>query len=517
MLRQWLLSTATSLFHNTIVMLLDSNPLLFINLVVLRPHIIALSTAYCTMSISKLILVISPATFQNLSASKAFWMSTVAVLALPLVDIIPVEIKCGYNNKEVHDQYEYRVILQFELGIKNKTFESTIENITESAQDVFGGYNGKDNVCFVAPIIKIISILTTVLELIKLIIVVMIELRKLVKQKRIEDIPIHTIYTKPNSLVNPQLNISQHHIPPVRTSSLPNPEVTSRNFDTQSNGLVNVLPAEEGDNFTDSEQETATATVVTIAVIEATPAATIDNTDVKNDATTTVIADTNTENSAEFVARTARIEVNPSLLDSTTARVEDNGDLIEKNVEQILGSAAVIKVTSASSQNTSKTAEIANEFERTLPSIVEIEVFNEEISASKYDTVTSIQQMSTTKVFTADQTIKTNNISATPEMVPLNSLQKTVAGTIKNTLKFILFRAVTLVLALFFLYIVALISVYITGQGKQFFFPWFGLLLARLLAIFSPVGYIIFDRDLRIYVFFKVKKMWQRFSYFLGQ
>ena len=130
-----------------------------------------------------------------------------------------VEMDCGYNNKKVHNQFEYRVILKFELGIQNNPFEGEFENNTSSTKAVLQGFNDMDNVCTAAPIIKILSVLTTALELIKIIIMVVIKVRK---QRRIMDIPL----TPPS--LTPHLNSSVHPNQQVSIISALNPEISRK-------------------------------------------------------------------------------------------------------------------------------------------------------------------------------------------------------------------------------------------------------------------------------------------------
>ena len=420
-------STATSLFHKKIVMLFDSDPLMFINLFLLRPHVIALMTAYCSTSISKLMLLISTVTFQNLSAKKGFWITLVAVFGITVLDIILIELKCGYNNKETHDQFDYRLILQFELGMMNKTFKRAEENINSTIEDGHGKLHKADKVCTFFPIMQIVCCLTIILEITKLTIVVLLEVRKLFKLNNTNTVP--SGHFPP--LENPQYKMSAEsfQLEISRSEIVLNPTDLKQHINKCSRRLGYENPASEIDCSTNSTNNIAATSVKTNATVGVTPV---------------IVEDTT---------------------DAVETSTSEGADDIRKETEK----------------------EASIETEETVP--------------TKEDRSTAPQKiLEPYSTATVQQSARSSGHS-----------DKTITGTIKNALRLILYRAATLSLVLFLLFIVTYISVYKTNKGKKSFLPWFLVLLSRLMTYFVPVADILYDKDMRLYTFLKVKQLLQRY------
>ena len=436
--RYWLVSAATSLFHYQLIEAVLSHPLTFINLMVLRPHIIILLTSYCTMSVSKLILVISPAIFQNISAQKGFWVSMFVVIFLSVLDLILIEIKCGYNEKDLHDQFEYKAVLRFELGMNNNTVEQVLKSINSSTEDSKYQYREEYKGCRFFPFIQILCFAIIGLELIRLFVVVILEVRKLLKTKRVNDNQA-PVLNQPQRQGNH--NITSHNCQPTETNR--GVVLTPDNFNSiggNCSRIINVMPA---DDSTNSIEETTTTSVC-------------HNT----------------------------IEMSPSEANNSFATRDRSADCIE-----------VIDETTAE-ENTFSGKETLAQTEESVPS-----------TSARNENAKPAAANEDHKV----QILEPNITAAILKKVSSRPIERTITETIKNTMRLILFRAATLSLVFFLFYIIAYVSVYSTNNGKELFLPRLALSIARLLTIFVPVGYIAFDRDIRVYVFFKVKHMWQRY------
>ena len=79
----------------------------------------------------------------------------------------------------------------------------------------------------------------------------------------------------------------------------------------------------------------------------------------------------------------------------------------------------------------------------------------------------------------------------------------TLVGTVKKTLRLLLFRTGSLSLVGFIVYIVAY-----NNDKEMTFSPRLIVLIGRSFAFFLPLVGILFDREIRVYVFFKLRQWW---------
>ena len=140
----WIVSAAGSLFRGTTVGMLRSHPQAFICPLALGPYALSVATAYLTLSVTKLIHVLSPVTFQNLSPRKGFWISLFATIFLPLSDMVLIQTRCGLHTKELNDPFEYKIIFKYELGMLNEIF-GRVENFTEFTDDDENAFGNMTN------------------------------------------------------------------------------------------------------------------------------------------------------------------------------------------------------------------------------------------------------------------------------------------------------------------------------------------------------------------------------------
>ena len=226
-------------------------------------------------------------------------------------------------------------------------------------------------------------------------------------------------------------------------------------------------------------------------------AATIDNASAR----ATELATATEVNVDEVVVKSPTNEVTLSTIDKTAALIEEICDVPLKNHDDIVKVTAAIKNNAFTSENNeNKIEDITDVTEEETPTLIEGTVsLSSDISTA--NEVTAAVQI-------VNPNISEHSITIEKDMTLTHLSKRTTTQTITYTLRMILFRVATMVLVLFLMYIIALISVSLTGEGKESLFPWFALLLARLLSFLAPVGYVIFDRDLRV---FKLKNVWQSF------
>ena len=427
-IRAWIASAAGSIFHTITTMMLNSYPQVFLALLMPRHYSIALIVAYCSHSISKLILVISPATFQNIRASTGFWFSLLAALLVPLLNMVLYQIKCG---NEADILFENTKIFREELGLTNLVLGGAEINVTTAKK---GGWELKDKVqsCAGFPTLMVIIISTITLEIIKCILVMIIERIKINNK-------IHNSSLLPTgqntNLNNPALNNPLHLIEPVGATNevVLNPGDLKNNIEVHTSSIIYVRPA---------------------------PGAT------PIDLTTPTIG--------EIVTVTEEIVTLSEEIVTSTEEVAASTEEIVTLTEEIV----------------TATEEVAALTE-------ELAASTEEVDASTEEIVTLSEEIDTS----------TEEVAASRPAIRDISLSK----TIKNTLKLILFRAGTLSLIGFTVCIVALIPFLSHNNNPPPFFSKLLTSIARYFAFFLPLAWILFDRDIRVNTFLKLRSLWHRY------
>ena len=236
--RFWIISAAGSLFHDLTSRLIESYPRVIVTLFATRVYTMSLGTAYCTMSISKIILLLSPAVFQNLSHRKGFWVSAGTVMTITLMDMILNVIKCGGGTRDEHDPLEHTKTFMYELGMANDTFGEAVSKISLSENS--GENNDVEDKCRAYfPTTKIIVIATFLLEIVKLILAILIDIRKTIQRKnRVANI------SKPSPTqlrpCSPQLNSSSLHLTSTTSSE---PEDIATEILSHCSTVIYVRPA----------------------------------------------------------------------------------------------------------------------------------------------------------------------------------------------------------------------------------------------------------------------------------
>ena len=172
-IREWMGSIAGSMLRNITIMMLNVCPGVLMALLDPRHYSLGLVTAYCTMSVSKILLIIAPVTFQNLNSSKGFWSSLLAALLVPSVERILNLIKCGDFTMKVEDPFYHALMIRDELGLTNFVFE----NVTASKEETKS--------CAYFPTLVFVIIVIVTLEMIRLTILIIMETRKK-KQENIQ-------------------------------------------------------------------------------------------------------------------------------------------------------------------------------------------------------------------------------------------------------------------------------------------------------------------------------------------
>ena len=406
-IREWMASVAGSMFRNITMIMLNSCPGVLMTLLDPRHYGIGLVTAYCTLTVSKLILIISPVTFQNISSSQGFWFSLLAVLLVPLVERILNLIKCGELTTEVEDPFFHAMMIRDELGMTNFVFGGATGNVTASEEDS-EIYVEETKFCAYFPTFVFVVIVMVTLEIIKFIILLILERRKInIKINNSNSLPdmLHNIHE------NPEFNNSAHHSQPVRATPevVLNPAELGRDSAVQSSNIIYVRPAP-------ADESIATMPVQTTAPIE---------------------------DRASVVYLTAPIT--------------------ETNIAPVISPAAATLAASAVVMNSAAAEETP--------------AWTKEIAAST-------------------KTIRDTSLS----------------GTIKNTLNLIFFRAGTLSLLGFIMCIVTLVPINVYIKDKDLpFFPELLIIIARYFAFFLPLAWVLFDRDIRVYTFLKLRSLWQRY------
>ena len=462
--RSWIASIAGSIFRNMTTLMLDSYPGVFMALLLPRHYSIALVTAYCTFAASKLLLIISPVTFQNISSFKGFRFSFLAALLIPSLDRVFNQIKCGYcTTKEDHPFYNTMIIRE-ELGMPNYVFKGTVVNATTTEEEG-RECEAKVKPCAFFPTLMVVVILMITLEMIKFMLII--------KRRKINNKIHNSKLSPPRQSTNPKnlaLTNPSHILQPVIATHevVLSPGDLERGHVVHGSNIIYINPS-PGDEII------AATTMQTIALIE---------------------------DSASIVALT-----------STTT--EGNGATSEYPTDLTIGSSSTFEKNAASAEETAALAEeIASSTEEIVASTEEVAASTQEIVASTEELPASREEIaaSTQEIASSTQEIAA---SSEEEAASTEEIRDTsLSGTIKYTVKIILFRAGTLSHSLFgfLMCIIILVPMNVFTNDKHL--PFFNRLLssiARYFAYVLPWAWILFDRDIRIYTFLKLRNMRQRY------
>ena len=252
--RFWIVSAAGSMFRNLTLSFLEAYPRLFVALLLPRPYTISLETAYLAVSVSKLILVISPAMFQNLSSRKWFWISTILTLVCPMLDMIVNKLKCKHYIGATDNKFEHTMIFRQELGILNSTSGGEKRNATNpTLQSV--GLSGEESLCYLFPTPGLLCFLILVLEFIRPMSAIIKESRKRSnKPRKTGGIPLPTS-DNIQRLQEPSSNCSIPQLVGTTREVVLSPEDLESNITANTRTIIHVRAAIQTDEATTLDEE----------------------------------------------------------------------------------------------------------------------------------------------------------------------------------------------------------------------------------------------------------------------
>ena len=444
-IRCWIVSAAGSVFRSVTIFFLNSFPRTFIALMQPRQYCTCIMIVYASTTVSKLILILSPASFQSLSASKGFWISLLATILLPLSDMLLNQIRCEVFTKNLTDPFEYTNIFREELGMENDIAEEVLGNITMS--------KGDSSYCAYFSTSVIFAVITLALEIIKLILEILFEIRKkMSRPQRIGTVSFPRVRPQPSH--NPPAQPIRNHREVVLSPVHLEP-IVEAHCSTQ----INVMPAPETETIEDLTENTAATLGERASVLEG--------------------------SGAPMQVMSLTQEITNNFVEGTSVSV---GETSVSNGEKSL-SVGETAVT---------VGETAITFGETAVTVGETSGTVGETSGTVGETAVTVGETA----FSIGETAVT--------VKEITNKTITLSETIKSTLGAVLLRPGTLSLVAFLIYLLGCIPI-LLSNSRIALLPHLLIYIIRFFAYFRPLVWILFDTDIRVYTFLKLRHIWQRF------
>ena len=495
----WLVSVGGSLFPDIILMFMKCFPRLFILMVASSPYLLSMATAYCTVAVSKILLLLSPATFHNLSTRIGFWTSAIAALLVPLIGGILNQIKCEVFTKKLVDTFRQRRLIKYALGISNRTHERAEGNITI---DTGGSKDSseEDKDCSTVPVLAIVWTLLIGLELVKLIMASIIEVKKITARRKhvnkvMPALELADMGPKDETKAEVVENISHTNEGPVEAddkTSSGNQEIAIPDVKQSFNNKKVTMAFEKVSSTNQgSVQDTSSAadeiSVISIQVDVATSAKN------KNAFPSKI--------STATITNLTGVEIDVSIIDKEEIISTNKG--MPMTVEEISPTKKYMPATIV--EMSLQVEGISSTREETTGTVEEISSSTEEIAVADKEVSRDVEiVVSNIELKQADGTDISN--------VPSPPSKKTVAGTLISTMRSTLLRAGSLSLVICLVFIVARCSIYMTKKDMELsLFPQLMLVLVRYMAYLVPLVCILFETDVRVYTLLKIKRLYQKY------
>ena len=166
--RTYILSIPACWFNSTLSTFFQNQPILSTSLFSMRPYILLQAGLVCTLSAARLLLFVSPATFQN-ATGQPIWMilSGSVSFLIVVLDHIYSAVHCNiYSDGSKVDQMITRIALRKELGIQNVKTNRTCSRTTDLVKHI-SEEETETGVCKLFPTFAILTSICLFLEFIK--------------------------------------------------------------------------------------------------------------------------------------------------------------------------------------------------------------------------------------------------------------------------------------------------------------------------------------------------------------
>ena len=153
----------------------------------MRPYLLLQAGLGCTLSAARLLLFVSPATFQS-ATGQPIWMilsGSVSILIVVL-DCIYSTVHCYiYSDGSEVDQMIIRSLLRKELGIQNVNTNRTCSRTTDLIKHLSEEETESHGVCKLFPSLAILAIICLLLEFIKIGVAIKTEMLKIRRKNKV--------------------------------------------------------------------------------------------------------------------------------------------------------------------------------------------------------------------------------------------------------------------------------------------------------------------------------------------
>ena len=171
----------------------------------MRPYILLQAGLVCTLSAARLLLFVSPATFQN-ATGQPIWMilSGSVSFLIVVLDHIYSAVYCNiYSDGSKVDQMITRIALRKELGIQNVNTNRTCSRTTDLIRHLSEEETESHGLCKLFPSLTILAIICLLLEFIKIGVAIKKEMLKIRRKNKVMLSKINIDLQKKN-LTRPQ-------------------------------------------------------------------------------------------------------------------------------------------------------------------------------------------------------------------------------------------------------------------------------------------------------------------------
>ena len=412
------------------------------------------------------------------------------------------------------------MIFSDSLGITNYSFVEAVENNNNSIENTIRSDREKAFCSFV-PIPGILCGILVALELTRLIIVTVKEIKKIIhQQNQVHNFPLPALPPQNNPLSSFSLNL-----PPAMNSTENITTPSEMNVHMESHGstreiieiieLSNVGTTAAADKDTDDQNVNTSTNEVTVEDMEAFDqiehtARSMEETSAGSEETLARNKQTLAKNEETLARNKELLARNKGTLDRNEVTFARYEETLARNEETL----AYSKGTSAKNKMIARIEESSARNERTLVRTEESSDRNlgtlaryDEISARNEETAASTDEPPTASEIPGNPSSLTENDKSS--VTVHRRAYRTGAETVKNTLKQYLYRTGTLLIALSVLAFLTWIPLYLNDDDKSAIYPrLISRLIMRFLNFLLPLVWILFEVDIRIYTFLKLRQIW---------
>ena len=483
--RAYFISFLALAFHNQMDMFMDNFPALSSFILGPRHLTVLLYATYCSLSFSRLLLVVSPTIFLNINSRRGFYLTGLFTLSASGVSLLINFLMCDFG--ENYKPIEHWTMAPYEIGIDE---QKCILNLTKSHNNSLSN-SEKHEGCIAFPMLSLIFCVTFIFEVLKAVVFVTKRIsnkKKIIDTQRKHEAPCTntsqainfsqtTLFVSLNDLNDiPLEEINSDLSQPVE--SVPNQEPKSES------SLLNIIPEEQPSNIG-----------LPSTLNHRIPAESFEQVDSKN-------TNISNEEDLQTVLKNQKIlkyELNEVLdINQISLEFESNLEMEIAGVEQNVSNEYQFTDNVSNKHNNNEESCVFNENEQV--------TVQEDILTTTTENASPIKNSSKLK--------KQDHQNSGGEINPQNDIsdpKTTIWKELLNDLKLLFVRTGSYMVFGCVLYLVVgfTLAIRVKFQNSPCKTPTnhFVYIYGRILAYFSPIVWIVFDLNIRNYTIEQVNKL----------